>query len=151
MKKEMEKYSKMEGIRHEDFRSEQSYMKDRSIEAIRRQFRMRTQLVETFRDNFRSKYRTLPRGQEEDDPGLQCEDCEESRDTQAHCLVCPAWQVAREGLNLAFMEDMVIYFRKVLEGREERREEERVRRRKEREEEARGREEQRRGVKRMRG
>ena len=65
--------------------------------------------------------------------------------------MCPAWQVAREGLNLAFMEDMVIYFRKVLEGREERREEERVRRRKEREEEARGREEQRRGVKRMRG
>ena len=112
---------------------------------------MRTQLVETFRDNFRNKYRTLPRGEEDEDPGLQCGDCEESRDTQAHCLVCPAWQVAREGLNLNFVEDMVIFFRRVLEGREESREEQRVRKRRQREEEAAETAELRRGEKRRRG
>ena len=121
------------------------------MDNIRREFRLRTQLVATFRDNYRNKYRTLPRGEEDEDPGLQCGDCRGARDTQAHCLECPAWEEAREDLNLTFAEDMVLYFRRVLEGREERREEERVRRRKVREEEAREREEQRRGVKRMRG
>ena len=151
MKEEMDKFSKLEKIKHEDFRTEQEYMKDKSIEKIRSQFRIRTKLVAMFKDNFRNKHRTLPRGEEDEDQGLLCGDCEGSRDTQAHCLVCPAWELAREGLNFTFVEDMVLYFRRVLEGREERREEERVRRRKEREEEARGREEQRRGVKRMRG
>ena len=151
MKEDMEKFSKLEKIKHEDYRAEQDYMKDKSIEKIRSQFRIRTQLVAMFKDNFRNKHRTLPRGEEDEDPGLQCEDCEGARDTQAHCLECPAWEEAREDLNLTFAEDMVLYFRRVLEGREERREEERVRRRKVREEEAREREEQRRGVKRMRG
>ena len=118
MKSEMDKYSKLEDIKHEDFRAEKDYMKEKSIDSIRRQFRMRMQLVATFKDNFRNRYRTLPR---------------------------------EEGLNLAFMEDMVLYFRKVLEGRERKQEEERVRVRREMEEERREREEQRRGVKRRRG
>ena len=151
MKVELGKFSKLENIKNEDFRSEQNYLKGKSVDNIRREFRLRTQLVATFRDNYRNKYRTLPRGEEDEDPGLQCGDCRGARDTQAHCLVCPAWQVAREGLTLTLAEDMVVYYRKVLEGREKREEEERVKRRKEREEEARGREEQRRGVKRMRG
>ena len=151
MKKEMEKYSKLEDIKNEDYRSEKEYMKQKSIEDIRRQFRIRTKLVTIFKDNFRNKFRTLPRGEEENDPGLVCGDCGAVRDTQAHCLVCPAWEVAREGLNLSFMEDMVVFFRKVLEGREMKHEEERVRVRREKEEEAKEREEQRRGIKRRRG
>ena len=151
MKEEMDKFSKLEKIKHEDYRTEQEYMKDKSIEKIRCQFRIRTQLVSMFKDNFRNKHRKLPRGQEDEDQGLLCGDCRGARDTQAHCLVCPAWQVAREGLNFAVTEDMVLYFRRVLEGREKREERERVERRKEREDEARWREEKRRGVKRMRG
>ena len=46
---------------------------------------------------------------------------------------------------------MVLYFRRALEGREKREEQERVERMNKDEDEARGREEQRIGVKRMRG
>ena len=151
LKKELEKYSKLEDIKHEDYRTEKEYMKQKSIEDIRRQFRIRTKLVTTFKDNFRNKFRTLPRGEEDEDPGLRCGDCGAARDTQAHCLVCPAWEAARWGLNFNFLEDLVSYFRTVLEGRERKQEEERARKRMEREEEAREREVLRRGVKRRRG
>ena len=133
LKKEMDKSSKMESIKHEDFRNEKDYMKEKSVDKIREQFRIRTQLMKTFKDNFRNMYRTKSRGEEDTDPGLQCPDCSGARDTQAHCMVCPAWEEAREGLSLTFMEDLVIFFRRVLEGRETRREEERIRKRREEE------------------
>ena len=94
-------------------------MSSRSIESCRTQFRVRTEMVDTFRDNFRSKYRTLPRGQE---------DCGQDRDSQIHCLDCPAWAEARDCLDLHCMEDMVTYFRKVLKGREDKEKERRKRR-----------------------
>ena len=91
MKEMISKSKKMEKIGHEDFRKEQEYMNSKSVESARTQLRVRLEMVETFRDNFRSKYRTLDRGEEERDAGLQCGDCGQDRDTQSHCLVCPAW------------------------------------------------------------
>ena len=75
--------------------------------------------MKTFKDNFRSKYRQKERGEEDSDPGLQCGDClaPDTRDTQAHCLICPAWEQVRTGLDLGDIEDLVTYFRRVLEGR----------------------------------
>ena len=32
------------------------------------------------------------------DPGLQCGDCGQDRDSQSHCLVFPAWAEARDRL-----------------------------------------------------
>ena len=128
MKEELYNSKKLTKIKHEDFRKEQDYMNCRSIESCRTQFRVRTEIVDTFRDNFRSKYRTLPRGQEDRDPGLLCGDCGQDRDSQIHCLDCPAWAEARDRLDLHCMEDMVTYFRRVLKGREDKEKERRKRR-----------------------
>ena len=64
-------------------------------------------------------------GEEDRDPGLLCGDCGESRDSQSHCLLCPAWQEARERLDLDCIGDVVIYFQSVLKGREEKQDKER--------------------------
>ena len=119
MKEIMSNSKKMEKIRHEDFRKEQEYMNCKSVESSRTQLRVRLEMVETFRDNFRSKYRTLDKGEEDRDPGLQCGDCGQSRDTQSHCLVCPAWAEARDRLDLSCIGDMVIFYQRVLKGRDE--------------------------------
>ena len=50
-------------------------MEDRSIDRCRTKFRIRTEMMKTFKDNYRSKYRERGRGEEEEDPGLQCKDC----------------------------------------------------------------------------
>ena len=68
----------------------------------------------------------------------QCKYCDitaPSRDSQAHCLRCPAWESLRSDLDLTFLEDLVTYFQRVLKERAEREEKERKRRRVEREEE----------------
>lgn len=52
----------------------------------------------------------MNRGEEDRDPG----DCGQDRDTQSHCLVCPAWAAARDRLDLSDSEDMVTYFQRVL-------------------------------------
>ena len=90
------------------------------------------------KDNYRSKYRTLEQGKEDEDPGLKCEYCDvtsSERDSQAHCLQCTAWSPLREDLDLSFMEYIVTYFRRVLKARGDQEEEERKRRKMEREEE----------------
>ena len=125
MKETMEKSSKMEKVKHEDFTVEQSYMHCKSIESSRTQLRVRLEMLETFKDNYRTQHRTLGRGQEDMDPGLLCGDCGQSRDTQSHCLICPAWLEARERLDLSCIEDMVLYFQRVLRGREEKKDRER--------------------------
>lgn len=119
LKDELYKSKKMEEVKHEDYRVAQPYMEDKSIDRCRTKFRIRTQLMKTFKDNFRSKYRQKDRGEEDSDPGLQCGDClaPNTRDTQAHCLSCPAWEHERTGLDLEDIEDLVTYFRRVLEGR----------------------------------
>ena len=121
----------MASVKHEDFTREQSYFNDRSVDRARTNFRVRTEMCENYKDNYRAKYRTLARGEEDRDPGLQCGDCGQSRDTQSHCLVCPAWATARKRLDLSDIEDMVTYFQRVLRGREDKEKEKRTRRREE--------------------
>ena len=52
---------------HEDFRKEQDYMNKNSIDSSMTQLRL--EMLETFKDNYRSKYRTLRQGEEDRDPG----------------------------------------------------------------------------------
>ena len=130
MKEQMEQSKKMEKIKHEDFRKEQNYLDSRSLESCRTQLRVRLEMLETFKDNYRTKYRTLGRGEEDRDPGLLCSDCGQSRDSQSHCLTCPAWQEARERLDLSCIGDIVVYFQRVLRGREVKKDEERKEKRK---------------------
>ena len=82
-------------------------------------------MLDTFKDNFRTKYRTLDRGDKDRDPGLVCSDCGQSRDTQSHFLVCPAWEEDRDRLDLSCIKDMVLYFQRVLKGREDKKRKER--------------------------
>ena len=119
MKEEMENSKKMSKIKHEDFRKEQEYMNDKSIDSSRTQLRVRLEMLETFKDNYRSKYRTLGRGEEDRDPGLLCGDCGLASDSQSHCLTCPAWAEDRDRLDLSCIEDLVKYFQRVLRGRED--------------------------------
>ena len=118
-------------------------MQGKSVDRSRTEFRIRTEMVKAFKDNFRSKYRTLD--SEDSDPGLLCNDCNTTpgeRDNQAHCLRCPAWRELRKDLDLTFMKDVVTYFQRVLKARTEKEEEERKKRRIEREEEQKRRKEQ---------
>ena len=130
VKEQMEKSKKMEKIKHEDFRKEQDYLDCRSLDSCRTQLRIRLEMLETFKDNYRTKYRTLGRGEEDRDPGLLCSDCGQSRDSQSHCLTCLAWQEARERLDLSCIGDIVLYFQRVLRGREVKKDEERKEKRK---------------------
>ena len=159
----MSKYTKLDTIKHQDFTEMQPYLKDKSIDTCRAKFRLRTEMLESFKDNFRNRCRTMERGQEEDDPGLRCQDCMDSqdsqdkpppaRDSQVHCLVCPAWTHLREDLDITdvrSIEDMVIYFQRVMKAREAKNDREKRQRKKEREEESKRREEEG-GQKRKRG
>ena len=75
---------KMDKIKNEDFNKEQDYMNYKSVDRSRTQLKIRLEMVETFKDNFRTKYQTLARGEEDRDPGLVCGDCGQSRDSQSH-------------------------------------------------------------------
>ena len=100
MKEKMDESKKMENIKHENFTKEQDYLNSGSVDSCHTQLRIRLEMMDTFKDNFSSKYRTLDRGEEDMDPGLLCGDFGQSRDSQSHCLVCPAWTEARERLDL---------------------------------------------------
>ena len=91
----------------QDFTKEQFYLEDKSIDRYQTRFRIRTEMVETFKDNFRSKYRSLDRGEEDKDLGLKCEDCSQFQDSQSHCMICPAWTEARDRLDLEDMNDVM--------------------------------------------
>ena len=125
MKDSIEMSKKMDKVKHENFTKEQDYMNDKSVDRSGIHLRVRLEMLETFKDNYRAKYRTLGRGEEDRDPGLACGDCGQSRDSQSHCLVCPSWQEARERLDLDCIEDIVLYFQRVLKGREEKKDRER--------------------------
>ena len=61
-------------------------------------------MLESFKDKYRSEYRTIPRGQGEEDPGLRCQDCKDeplpARDSQVNCKVCPGCAHIREDLDM---------------------------------------------------
>ena len=102
---------KLEDIKEEDFREVQPYFMDKSVEKVRMAFKIRTQMVQDIPGNYKNKYRV--RGTESD--GLACTDCDEGVImTQSHCLACPAWSGLREGLELSKIDDMVVFFRKLL-------------------------------------
>ena len=101
MKELMNGSKKMYNLKHEDFSKELVYMNSKSVESCQTQLQIRLEMMDTFKDNYRSKNRTLDRVEEDKDPGLQCGDCGQSRDTQSHCMVCPAWAEARQRLDLA--------------------------------------------------
>ena len=102
---------KLDAIKEDDFSDVQPYFKDKSVENVRMAFKIRTEMVPEIPGNYKNKYRV--KGSETD--GLKCSECEEDVIwTQSHCLTCPAWSEIREGLELTKIEDLVVFFRKLL-------------------------------------
>ena len=51
-------------------------------------------------------------------PNLKCEKCELDEDeTQCHAMICAGWADQRNGLDLAKMSDMIVFFRRILDER----------------------------------
>ena len=110
MKEDIEKSSKLEDIKHEDFRKIQPYFMDKSIENTRLGFRIRTKMVEKIPGNYKNMYKN-------NKEGLRCSHCQEQVMTQRHCVTCPGMEELRDGLDLDTMRDMIIYFRRIMSGR----------------------------------
>ena len=111
MKNTINTKSKLEAIKEDDFKEVQSYFHDKSVEKARMAFKIRTQMLTEIPGNAKNKYRVKGTVSE----GLICQHCSEGLIfTQSHCLTCPAWTEIREGLDMKNIDDLVIFFRKLL-------------------------------------
>ena len=112
LKSELEKSSKLEAIKHEDFTSVQDYFSDKSIESCRMAFRVRCLMVKDIPGNFKEKYK------KKGDEALICTHSDDRLIlTQSHCLQCPAWEELNRGLDLTDIRDLSKFFRKLLDER----------------------------------
>ena len=111
MKEELGNSSKLQDIQHEDYREIQSYFKEKSIEDTRFSFRIRTKLLINIPGNCKNMYKN-------NKPGLKCSHCTEEVMTQVHCISCPGMTQMRDGLELDKIEDMVVYFRRILKAKD---------------------------------
>jgi hypothetical protein len=103
--------SKLDAIKEEDFREVQQYFNDKSVENTRMAFKIRSQIIPEIPGNFKNKYRV--KGTVND--GLICSDCQQGEImTQSHCLAYTAWTELRDGLDLTDINDLVVFFRKLL-------------------------------------
>ena len=92
----------------DDFTEVQEYMKGKSIENCRMSFKIRCEMVQDIKGNFKDKFRR--KGGEE---ALSCKVCGDI-ESQSHCVVCPQWQDIRSGLDVDKLSDLVIFFQKLL-------------------------------------
>ena len=85
LKETIAKSKKMEKHKDENYKEIPEYMKGKSVENCRMAFRIKCEMVEEIRGNYKSKYRRM--GGED---ALLCPDCPSGQiQTQMHCLVCP--------------------------------------------------------------
>ena len=109
MEIEEKKLKKLKSIMNEDFSETKHYMKNKSINESRIQFRMRTNMLE-FRGNMKGSHKT----------DLSCRGCKkpETQEDQLHVMSCSAYEDLRIGLSFAEDGDLVKYFQRVLLTRE---------------------------------
>ena len=111
MKEDMESYTKLADIKHEDFREIQKYMEFKSVAKVRMAFRIRSKMVKTIKLNFKNMNRDL-----------NCDQCEMmEEESQSHAMSCQGWEKERRGLDLENIEDAVQFFTRILQekGRKE--------------------------------
>ena len=100
---------KTENLKEEDCRRK-VYMDNKSLADVRSIFRIRTNMVEGFRDNFHNMHKNT---------SLNCVGCGVEVDDQAHSMQCPAYDDLREGLDMGKDQDLIEFFRKVMDRRSE--------------------------------
>ena len=78
----MEKYRKLEYIKHKDFRKLHTYIELKSLENARMAFRIRCKMVTTITNKFRNSYKNL-----------KCENFSTvSLNSQSHAVMCAIWE-----------------------------------------------------------
>ena len=106
MKQELETYKKLEEIKHKDYTKLPDYMEDKSLEKSRLAFRIKCKMVQGIKMNYKGSYKN----------NLTCDKCDLKCDeTQCHTMLCDGWKQLREGLDLTQMNDMVVFFTRLLE------------------------------------
>ena len=111
MVKVVKEQTKLEDIKNDDFRELQGYFDDKSVEKARMAFKIRSHMVPEIPGNFKNKFRGKGNGSD----GLTCPYCTQGDImTQDHCLTCTEWTQLRDGLDVTNIDDLVIFFRKLL-------------------------------------
>ena len=109
MKEEMAKYEKLKGVKDEDFRKEQEYLKEKGVGRARMAFRIRSRMVKKVKCNFKSMHRG----------NLSCDMCDTQEDeTQEHMMVCPGWKEELGSLDIYVMRDQIEFFTRVMRRKE---------------------------------
>lgn len=109
LRRNLENYRKLEEFKDEDF-CQKSYLKDMNLYDARVMFRIRAKMIKC-KMNFSSDRRNVA-------SLWQCDSCMSNIDTQSHVLFCPAYSQLREGRSMKSDQDLVNYFKNVLEVRE---------------------------------
>ena len=101
---------KLEDIKSDSF-GRKDYLSNKSIENSRMMIRIRSKMVHV-KDNFKNMHKNKTNG-------LACESCNKVQtETQAHVVMCPAYNKLREGLTLSNQDDLIKYFREVMMARD---------------------------------
>ena len=100
---------KTEKLKDEDCQRK-NYMELKSLADVRSIFRVRTNMVEGFRGSFQNMHKNT---------SLNCVGCGLEVDYQAHSMECPSYDDLREGLDMDKDQDLVSFFRKVMDRRSE--------------------------------
>ena len=84
---------------------------DKSIENGRMSFKIRSQMLEKIPGNFKNKFKN-------EKEKLKCQSCSEKQIlTRSHCVECLAWTEIKKDLDLTKIEDLVKFFRRLLNER----------------------------------
>ena len=106
LKKMMEKGSKLEVMKNESY-GKKAYLTEMSFYNARIYFALRARM-------FDCKMNSMNNPAYKNDL-WRCDSCESCIDSQSHILYCPAYKKLREGKNLSSDEDIVTYFREVMQ------------------------------------
>ena len=115
MKEDMLKYKKLEKIRHEDFRNLPKYIiKEKSIEKVRQAYRIRANMINDIKTIFKNSHIS----------SLQCDWCDSGADeSQCHVERCGGWEEERRGLDMGVLDDLVVFFQRILKRKSEKKKE----------------------------
>ena len=115
MKDDMQKYKKLERIRHEDFRNIPEYIiREKSIEKVRLAYRIRTNMINDIKTNYKNSHIS----------SLQCDWCDSGADeSQCHVERCDGWEEERRGLDMGVLDDLVFFFQRILKRKSEKKKE----------------------------
>ena len=94
MKLEVCEYKKLESVKNDNFTELPEYMNEKSLDNARMAFRIKTEMVNKIKMNFKGSYKN----------NLTCDKCmAEQNETQCHAMLYPGWAEQREGLDLSRM------------------------------------------------